>query len=84
MRKIPAGGDPSRNVWLQLAFADAEAHFLKAMAVLQLQRAIASSALSEGRIMRRLGITRRRLSRILEGKFADIPLQDLLRALLQS
>ncbi len=30
MTKTPAAKDPTRNVWLQLGFPDAEEHFLKA------------------------------------------------------
>ena len=30
MKKMPAAKDPTRNVWLQLGFPDAEQHFLKA------------------------------------------------------
>jgi hypothetical protein len=32
MTKIPATKDPTRNVWLQLGFANAEEHYLKAAA----------------------------------------------------
>src|SRR5882672_9992629 len=38
MTKTPAAKDPTRNVWLQLGFPDAEAHFLKAELVLRLAR----------------------------------------------
>ena len=30
MAKAPAAKDPTRNVWLQLGFPDAEEHYLKA------------------------------------------------------
>jgi hypothetical protein len=30
MTKAPAAKDPTRNVWLQLGFPDAEEHYLKA------------------------------------------------------
>jgi hypothetical protein len=42
MTKTPAAKDPTRNVWLQLGFPDAEEHFLKAELVLRLDKAIAS------------------------------------------
>jgi hypothetical protein len=37
MTKTPAAKDPTRNVWLQLGFPDAEEHFLKAELVLRLR-----------------------------------------------
>jgi hypothetical protein len=40
MTRIPAAKDPTRNVWLQLGFPDAEEHFLKAELVLRLDKAI--------------------------------------------
>ena len=36
MTRIPSTKDPTRNVWLQLGFPDAEEHFLKAELVLRL------------------------------------------------
>jgi hypothetical protein len=29
MTRLPAAKDPTRNVWLQLGFPDAEEHFLR-------------------------------------------------------
>src|SRR6185437_1718298 len=46
MSKKPAARDPSRNVWLQLGFADAEEHYLKAELVLRLSHAIRSFELT--------------------------------------
>ena len=40
MKRIPAAKDPTRNVWLQLGFPDAEEHFLKAELVLRLDKEI--------------------------------------------
>jgi len=42
MKIIPAAKDPTRNVWMQLGFRDAEEHFLKAELVLRLDKAIKS------------------------------------------
>jgi hypothetical protein len=46
MTKTPAAKDPTRNVWLQLGFPDAEEHYLKAELVLQLDKAIKSQGLT--------------------------------------
>jgi len=40
MTKTPAAKDPTRNVWLQLGFPDAEEHYLKAELVVRLDKAI--------------------------------------------
>ena len=47
MTKIPAAKDPTRNVWLQLGFPDAEEHYLKAELVLRLDKAITSLGLTQ-------------------------------------
>ena len=47
--KTPAAKDPTRNVWLQLGFPDAEEHFLKAEPVLRLDKAINSLGLTPTR-----------------------------------
>ena len=47
MTKTPAAKDPTRNVWLQLGFPDAEEHFLKAELVLRLDKAINSLRLTQ-------------------------------------
>ena len=47
MKRIPAAKDPSRNVWLQLGFPDAEEHFLKAELVLRLDKAIKTIGLTQ-------------------------------------
>jgi hypothetical protein len=49
MTKTPAAKDPSRNVWLQLGFPDAEEHYLKAELVLRLDKAIRSSGITTRR-----------------------------------
>jgi hypothetical protein len=38
--KTPAAKDPTRNVWLQLGFPDAEEYYLKAELVFRLDKAI--------------------------------------------
>ena len=47
MTKTPAAKDPTRNVWLQLGFPDAEEHYLKAELVLRLDKAIKSAGLTQ-------------------------------------
>ena len=53
MTKTPAAKDPTRNVWLQLGFPDAEEHFLKAELVLRLDKAITSLGLTQRAAARR-------------------------------
>ncbi len=81
MTKIPAAKDPSRNVWLQLGFPDAEAHYLKAELVLRLDRAIKALRLTQREAARRLGATQPELSKILGGKFSEVSFERLMRFL---
>jgi predicted XRE-type DNA-binding protein len=79
--KIPAAKDPTRNVWLQLGFPDAEEHYLKAELVLRLDRAIKSLGLTQRAIARRIGTSQPELSKILGGKFSEVSLERLMRFL---
>jgi predicted XRE-type DNA-binding protein len=81
MAKIPAAKDPTRNVWLQLGFPDAEEHYLKAELVLRLDRAIRSRGLTQRAAARRIGTTQPELSKILGGKFSEVSLERLMRFL---
>jgi len=81
MTKIPAAKDPSRNVWLQLGFPDAEAHYLKAELVLRLDKAILASGLTQRVAAQRIGTTQPELSKILGGKFSEVSLERLMRFL---
>ena len=71
MTKTPAAKDPTRNVWLQLGFPDAEEHFLKAELVLRLDKAITSLGLTQRAAARRIGATQPELSKILGGKLTE-------------
>jgi predicted XRE-type DNA-binding protein len=79
--KIPAAKDPTRNVWLQLGFPDAEEHYLKAELVLRLDRAIRSRGLTQRAAAGRIGTTQPELSKILRGKFSEVSLERLMRFL---
>jgi predicted XRE-type DNA-binding protein len=79
--KTPAAKDPTRNVWLQLGFPDAEEHFLKAELVLRLHKAINSLGLTQRAAARRIGTTQPELSKILGGKFTEVSLERLMRFL---
>jgi predicted XRE-type DNA-binding protein len=81
MTKTPAAKDPSRNVWLQLGFPDAEEHYLKAELVLRLDKAIRSLGLTQRVAARRIGTTQPELSKILGGKFTEVSLERLMRFL---
>jgi predicted XRE-type DNA-binding protein len=81
MKKTPAAKDPTRNVWLQLGFPDAEEHYLKAELVLRLDRAIRSLGLTQRGASRRIGTTQPELSKILGGKFTEVSLERLMRFL---
>jgi len=81
MTKIPAAKDPTRNVWLQLGFPDAEEHYLKAELVVRLDRAIRSLGLTQRLAARRVGTTQPELSKILGGKFSEVSLERLMRFL---
>jgi len=81
MKKIPAAKDPTRNVWLQLGFPDAEEHYLKAELVLRLDKAIKSLGLTQRVAARRMGTTQPELSKILGGKFTEVSLERLMRFL---
>jgi len=81
MTKTPAAKDPTRNVWLQLGFPDAEEHFLKAELVLRLDKAITSLGLTQRAAARRIGATQPELSKILGGKFTEVSLERLMRFL---
>ena len=78
MTKTPAAKDPTRNVWLQLGFPDAEEHFLKAELVLRLDKAINSLGLTQRAAARRIGATQPELSKILGGKFTEVSLERLV------
>ncbi len=80
-RQLHPAKDPERNVWLQLGFADAEAHFLKAELVLRLDRRIKALALTQQAAARRIGATQPELSKILGGKFSEASLERLMRFL---
>ncbi len=73
--------DPARNVWLQLGFADAEEHFLKAQLVLRLSRTIERLKLTQQDAARRIGTSQPELSKILRGKFSEVSLERLMRFL---
>jgi predicted XRE-type DNA-binding protein len=79
--KTPAAKDPTRNVWLQLGFPDAEEHFLKAELVLRLDKAINSLGLTQRAAAPRIGTTQPELSKILGGKFTEVSLERLMRFL---
>ena len=79
--KRPAAKDPSRNVWLQLGFPDAEAHFLKAGLVVRLDKAIRALRLTQREAARRIAATQPELSKILRGKFSEVSIERLMRFL---
>jgi predicted XRE-type DNA-binding protein len=81
MTRMPAAKDPTRNVWLQLGFPDAEAHYLKAELVLRLDKAIKSFGLTQRAAARQIGATQPELSKILRGKFSEVSLERLMRFL---
>ena len=81
MTRMPAAKDPTRNVWLQLGFPDAEEHYLKAELVLRLDRAIRASGLTQRVAAQRIGTTQPELSKILRGKFSEVSLERLMRFL---
>jgi predicted XRE-type DNA-binding protein len=81
MTKISAAKDPTRNVWLQLGFPDAEEHYLKAELVLRLDKAIKTLGLTQRVVARRIGTTQPELSKILGGKFTEVSLERLMRFL---
>jgi predicted XRE-type DNA-binding protein len=81
MAKLPAARDPTRNVWLQLGFPDAEQHYLKAELVLRLDKAIKSLGLTQRVVARRIGTTQPELSKVLGGKFTEVSLERLMRFL---
>lgn len=81
MKRISAAKDPTRNVWLQLGFPDAEEHFLKAELVLRLDKAIKTVGLTQRAAAGRLGTTQPELSKILRGKFSEVSLERLMRFL---
>ncbi|MFM9863702.1 MAG: helix-turn-helix domain-containing protein [Micropepsaceae bacterium] len=81
MKKISPAKDSTRNVWLQLGFADAEEHFLKAQLVLRLDRTIERLRLTQQEASKRLGTSQPELSKILGGKFSEVSLERLMRFL---
>lgn len=81
MRRIPAAKDPTRNVWLQLGFPDAEEQYLKAELVLRLDKAIKALGLTQRVAVRRIGTSQPELSKILRGKFSEVSLERLMRFL---
>jgi predicted XRE-type DNA-binding protein len=81
MTTTPAAKDPTRNVWLQLGFPDAEERYLKAELVLRLDKAIRSLGLTQRAAARRIGTTQSELSKILGGKFTEVSLERLMRFL---
>src|SRR6266566_4088452 len=81
MTRTPAAKDPTRNVWLQLRFPDAEEHYLKAELVVRLEQAIKSLGLTQRIAARRIGTTQPELSKILGGKFTEVSLERLMRFL---
>lgn len=81
MSKVPPAKDPDRNVWMQLGFADAEEHFLKAQLVLRLDKAIRGAQFTQREAARRVGATQPELSKILNGKFSEVSLERLMRFL---
>jgi len=81
MTKRSAAKDPSRNVWLQLGFPDAEDHYLKAELVVRLARALRTLGMTQRAAARRIGTTQPELSKILGGKFTEVSLERLMRFL---
>jgi len=79
--KTTATKDPTRNVWLQLGFPDAEEHYLKAELVFRLDKAIKVLSLTQRAAARRMGTTQPELSKILGGKFTEVSLERLIRFL---
>jgi predicted XRE-type DNA-binding protein len=81
MIKRSAAKDPTKNVWLQLGFPDAEEHCLKAELVVRLAKAIRALGLTQRAAARRIGTTQPELSKILGGKFTEVSLERLMRFL---
>ena len=81
MSKTHPENDLERNVWLQLGFRDAEAHFLKAELVLRLARRIKSLGLTQQQAAIRVGATQPELSKILRGRFSEVSMERLMRFL---
>ncbi|HEX3651682.1 MAG TPA: helix-turn-helix transcriptional regulator [Rhizomicrobium sp.] len=81
MSKNHPANDPQRNVWLQLGFGDAEAHFLKAELVLRLDRRIRSLGITQQQAATRVGATQPELSKILRGRFSEVSMERLMRFL---
>jgi predicted XRE-type DNA-binding protein len=81
MARGPAAKDPTRNVWLQLGFPDAEEHYLKAELVLRLDKAIKALGITQRAAARRIGTSQPELSKILNGKFTEVSLERLMRFL---
>jgi predicted XRE-type DNA-binding protein len=69
------------NVWLQLGFADAGEHYLKAELVLRLAKAIKALRLTQREGARRIGATQPELSKILGGKFSEVSFERPMRFL---
>jgi predicted XRE-type DNA-binding protein len=81
MKKIHPAKDPERNVWMQLGFADAEEHFLKAELVLRVSKSIKALGLTQQAAARKAGISQPELSKILNGKFSEASLERLMHIL---
>ena len=72
MTKTPAAKDRRETCGCS-SFPDAEEHFLKAELVLRLDKAINSLGLTQRAAARRIGTTQPELSKILGGKFTEVP-----------
>jgi predicted XRE-type DNA-binding protein len=81
MKKLHPAKDPERNVWMQLGFADAEEHFLKAELVLRLSKTLKSAGLTQQAAAKRAGVSQPELSKILNGKFSEVSLERLMHIL---
>lgn len=69
------------NVYEDLGFSDAEAMFIKAGIMVQIQRALRERRLSKARAAKLLGIESARLADYFDGHFHEVTAEELIRFL---
>jgi len=73
----------TRNVFADLGFADADAHFVKAQLVARVIEAMAQRSMTQTAAARTTGVTQPMISRILKGQFRDVSVERLMRMLIR-
>ena len=80
MEQIEAS-EPVYNIFADLGFPDPETHLLKAEIVARIDRIIRQRRLTDAQAAKLFGLSRKEVTRMLDGDFVGYPVEKLLQFL---